>query len=358
MLVFSASCVPPMASAGGADTHARAVAVKTPVAPPQHLPGLPWSAPVPGGPFALPAAPPELAALPDPGPDPMAARPFVGVAEDQESSARALDCLTAAVYYEARSESLDGQRAVAQVVLNRVRSPVFPASVCGVVYQGANLATGCQFTFTCDGSLLYRREPESWERARLVARAALAGDVFAPVGTATYYHTTAVSPYWAPSLTRVTQIGAHIFYRWPGAWGNAAAFNQTYAGAEPTPDQASGTLASADGGAGTDDGVTRYAFDSGTVAVHHNMGGSQMAMADTGGGMGGGSFAGVQIHRGGMGGSTSSSAATTMTNSSSMPAPASDPSDDGDSSASAVHVHTGNPPGSAGNEADKAKPVN
>ena len=86
------------------------------------------------------------------GPNP-AAQPFFAGKVDDATRARALDCLTSAIYYEAGQESTDGQRAVAQVVLNRVRHPAFPASVCGVVYEGSTRATGCQFTFTCDGSL-------------------------------------------------------------------------------------------------------------------------------------------------------------------------------------------------------------
>src|SRR4051812_46235705 len=110
------------------------------------------------------------------------ARPFeIGATSDSDART-ALDCLTAAVYYEARSESEDGERAVAQVVLNRVRHPAFPKSVCGVVYQGSNRATGCQFSFTCDGSLARGREPGPWDRARRIASQALAGSVYEPVG--------------------------------------------------------------------------------------------------------------------------------------------------------------------------------
>jgi hypothetical protein len=151
------------------------------------------------------------------------------------ASRRALDCLTAAVYHEARSEGSDGQRAVAQVVLNRVRHPAFPASVCGVVYQGSGRRTGCQFSFTCDGSLGRRREPGAWGRAREIAAAALDGEVYAAVGNATHYHTRAILPYWASSLTRSASVGAHIFYRWRGGAGTAGAFRQAYSGKEGTP---------------------------------------------------------------------------------------------------------------------------
>ncbi|WP_375404648.1 cell wall hydrolase [uncultured Sphingomonas sp.] len=159
--------------------------------------------------------------------------PFVAAGGSEDDRRRAADCLTAAVYYEARSQGPDGQRAVAQVVLNRVRDRAFPASVCGVVYQGSQRRTGCQFSFTCDGSMAARREPGAWERARGVAEAALAGGVYAPVGSATHYHTTAVSPWWAPSLARIGLVGSHIFYRWRGALERALTFRQAYAGAEP-----------------------------------------------------------------------------------------------------------------------------
>ena len=147
--------------------------------------------------------------------------------------ARAGECLTAAIYYEARSEPLDGQRAVAQVVLNRVRDRAFPHSVCGVVYQGVGRGRGCQFSFACDGSTARSIDRGVWDRVRQVAEAALAGSVYAPVGSATFYHTGAVSPWWAPTLARIGQIGAHIFYRWPSAMERALAFRDPYSGVEP-----------------------------------------------------------------------------------------------------------------------------
>ncbi|WP_375429369.1 cell wall hydrolase [uncultured Sphingomonas sp.] len=159
--------------------------------------------------------------------------PFVAATGSGDDRRRAADCLTAAVYHEARSEDPNGQRAVAQVVLNRVRDRAFPASVCGVVYQGSQRRTGCQFSFTCDGSTAARREPGAWERARGVAEAALGGSVYAPVGSATHYHTTAVSPWWAPSLARIGLVGSHVFYRWRGALERALTFRQAYAGVEP-----------------------------------------------------------------------------------------------------------------------------
>jgi spore germination cell wall hydrolase CwlJ-like protein len=166
----------------------------------------------------------------DTGPNP-AARPF----QFKGSSAtrtQALSCLASAVYYEAGSQDEDGQRAVAQVVLNRVRHPAFPASVCAVVYEGSTRPTGCQFTFTCDGSLYRRPDAAGWRRAYTIAQQALNGAVYAPVGEATHYHANYVVPYWASTLTKSAVVGAHIFYRWAGAWGRPAAFNEAYSGHE------------------------------------------------------------------------------------------------------------------------------
>ncbi|MFT4027302.1 MAG: cell wall hydrolase [Novosphingobium sp.] len=146
---------------------------------------------------------------------------------------RAVQCLTAAIYYEAASEPDAGQRAVAQVVLNRVAHPSYPKTVCGVVYQGSERSTGCQFSFTCDGSLARVPSRLFWDRAANVARDALSGYVYTPVGLATHYHTVAVHPYWAPSLNFLGTIGAHRFYSFRGPAGRSAAFNFAYAGGEP-----------------------------------------------------------------------------------------------------------------------------
>ncbi|MEA3013822.1 MAG: hypothetical protein QOD42_2367 [Sphingomonadales bacterium] len=159
------------------------------------------------------------------------AEPFVG-SRDPEARSRSLQCLTQAIYYEARSESEEGQRAVAQVVLNRVRHPSYPNSVCGVVFQGSHRSTGCQFSFTCMGAIGPIGDPRSWERARRIAAQALSGSVYRPVGLATHYHTTAIRPYWAPSLVRQIVLGAHIFYRTPGS-DTVEAFSQAPAEWEP-----------------------------------------------------------------------------------------------------------------------------
>ncbi len=138
---------------------------------------------------------------------------------------RAVDCLAAAVFYEAGDDVI-GQQAVAQVVLNRVRHPAFQSSICGVVFHGSERQTGCQFTFTCDGAMQrYRPSTAAWERARAVARLSMAGFVYRPVGHATHYHTDWVVPYWSAKLDKITAVGTHLFFRWDGVWGTPKAFS-------------------------------------------------------------------------------------------------------------------------------------
>ncbi|MBB5686619.1 cell wall hydrolase [Sphingobium boeckii] len=164
----------------------------------------------------------------------------------------AIDCLTAAIYYEAASETETGQRAVAQVVLNRVRHPSYPNSVCGVVFQGAERSTGCQFTFTCDGALARPPVPALWLRARRFAEQALSGFVERNVGLSTHYHTNWVVPYWSGNLAKTALVGTHIFYRWQGGAGTPRAFTNHYAGEGPPPTKFAllqGFLMSQDGSA-------------------------------------------------------------------------------------------------------------
>jgi hypothetical protein len=158
-------------------------------------------------------------------------RPFV-LKAGADDSARALHCMTQAIYYEAAREPVKGQQAVAQVVLNRVRHPAYPKSICGVVYQGSARPTGCQFTFTCDGALRWQPQATLWRQSQDVARRALAGFVDKEVGSATHYHAAYVVPYWAPTLVKMTQVGQHIFYRWTGPWGEPPAFSGRYEGRE------------------------------------------------------------------------------------------------------------------------------
>jgi len=136
---------------------------------------------------------------------------FHGTLAAREQATR---CLATAALYEAGADS-SGQRAVIQVILNRVRSPQFPKTICGVVYQGSALPTGCQFSFTCDGSAARRPQREGWVQARRAAQLALAGSVFRPVGRATHYHADYVVPDWMHALDKIAQIHAHIFYRAP-----------------------------------------------------------------------------------------------------------------------------------------------
>src|SRR6185503_9989130 len=126
--------------------------------------------------------------------------------------ARQLNCLTEAVYFEARGETPRGQAAVAQVVMNRVKSPSFPKTVCAVVFQGA-AGRGCQFSFACDGSMRHGLEAGAWDRARRIAERALTGRVLGDIGNATHFHTIAVQPDWGPQMLRVAQVGLHVFYR-------------------------------------------------------------------------------------------------------------------------------------------------
>jgi len=137
-------------------------------------------------------------------------------AADREAPAQALQCLTSAVYYEATGEPDAGKRAVAQVVINRWASRAFPKTICGVVHQGAP-APGCQFSFMCDGALARRPSPQAWRDAETIARAALSGYVEPSVGGATHYHADYVVPVWAATMVKLTKLGRHIFYRWPGA---------------------------------------------------------------------------------------------------------------------------------------------
>jgi hypothetical protein len=184
-------------------------------------------------PISMDAARAWNAALPFSDLPIQAARPFIMPPDRIADYARALDCLTAAVYYEAASETALGQAAVAQVVINRMRHPAFPKTICGVVFQGQERTTGCQFSFTCDGAMARIPSAAGWARARATAAAALNGRVAPEVGMATHYHTDWVAPYWAERLVKMRQIDTHIFYRWTGAWGLPGAFSGAHAGAEP-----------------------------------------------------------------------------------------------------------------------------
>ncbi len=205
-----------------------------------------------------------------------AARPFsiFGVAESQ---VRAVDCLAAAVLYEAGDDPV-GQRAVAQVVLNRVRHPAYPNTVCGVVFQGSERRTGCQFTFTCDGAMLRAVQPAAWARAQDIARTALNGRVDKAVGHATHYHTDWVVPYWSSSLDKIVEVNTHLFFRWTGWWGTPAAFSNRYSGVEPGIAQMA-RLSAAHRTAETDAALASLDMGPLAPAVISTLGGAEAAQA-------------------------------------------------------------------------------
>lgn len=129
--------------------------------------------------------------------------------------ARERKCLAQAIYFEARSEGAMGKLAVAEVVLTRVEDRRYPGTICGVVFQGSHLATGCQFSWTCDGLSDRPAENRAWKRSKALAAYVMLDVQWERItGDATHYHANYVSPYWAPTLEKTTQVGKHIFYRW------------------------------------------------------------------------------------------------------------------------------------------------
>ena len=136
--------------------------------------------------------------------------------------AKAEKCLANAVYFESRGEPVKGQIAVAQVVMNRVFSPFYPKTVCGVVYQNANRHNACQFTFACDGIPDIVTEPEAWERAKRIARDTLDGKLWMPeIAKSTHYHAFWVHPSWVGEMKKLYSLGVHKFYR-PLNWGDGS----------------------------------------------------------------------------------------------------------------------------------------
>jgi spore germination cell wall hydrolase CwlJ-like protein len=137
-------------------------------------------------------------------------------------SATEMKCLSTAIYFEARGESEKGQIAVAQVVLNRLKNPAYPNTICGVVYQNKNKRNRCQFSFACDGITDRISDKRSWAASQALARRVLNDDrtlYMADIGAATHYHATYVKPRWARSMKRMEKIGRHIFYKTKyGGW--------------------------------------------------------------------------------------------------------------------------------------------
>lgn len=135
-------------------------------------------------------------------------------------SAREQRCLASGIYFEARGEPVKGQAAVAQVILNRVRNPAYPDTICGVVYQNKRWRNRCQFSFACDGIRDRVRSHTHWTMANDVGMAVTAGKIWLEqVGSSTHYHAIYVRPKWARSMKRVGRIGLHVFYRtYGGGW--------------------------------------------------------------------------------------------------------------------------------------------
>jgi Cell Wall Hydrolase len=176
----------------------------------------PQAAPLAPPPIPLPAV---IAVLPRPAPPLSPAQRLHLIGKSRE---RAEACLARAVYFEARDQPYRGQVAVAQVVINRVFSGIYPHDVCGVVYQNSHRRFACQFTFACDGKPDIVTELGPWYRARRIARQTLDGKLYVQaVGTATHYHATYVHPYWVHEMRRYAREGIHLFYR-PRAWGNGS----------------------------------------------------------------------------------------------------------------------------------------
>ncbi|RDV05716.1 cell wall hydrolase [Undibacter mobilis] len=172
-------------------------------------------------PEAMPISLPPLSMVPLPVPAPGVPPPSPAqrLNLDDKEYAKAQRCLANAIYWEARSEPVRGQMAVAQVVMNRVFSPFYPNDVCGVVYQNAHRHLSCQFTFACDGKRKTITERGHWARANRIAKQTLDGQIYVPeVAKSTHYHASYVNPIWNREMKKLVKFGLHSFYR-PYAWG-------------------------------------------------------------------------------------------------------------------------------------------
>jgi hypothetical protein len=203
------------------------------------------------------------------------AEPFV-LRAGARDRAQAVECLTAAIYYEAALEPRAGQEAVAQVVLNRMRHPGYPKSVCGVVFQGAD-RPGCQFSFACDGSMARQPAAWAWKNAHDVATHALDGYVMKDVGTATHYHTAWIMASWTPTLLKVRQVGSQIFFRPLGPEGDPTAFSQRYGGDEGRDSMVS-RIGQADAATAAPPALLRVSAAGSTVAPRSVVQGGRMVV--------------------------------------------------------------------------------
>ena len=196
---IAVASVDPSAVASPADTPALDAIDSAAAAP---------AAPMPG------TLPQKLAYARDDAP----ATTFPNYQTNDKYSAKDLNCLAQAIYFEARGEPYRGQVAVAQVVMNRLAYPLYPKTICGVVFQDASHRNACQFSFACDGIPEVVNEPEAWKQAEDIAAKVADGELYLPeVGNATHYHASYVYPDWAPEMKRVTRIGQHIFYKFRSA---------------------------------------------------------------------------------------------------------------------------------------------
>jgi hypothetical protein len=164
----------------------------------------------------------DLVPMPVPAPGVPPPSPAQRLKLEGKEYAKAERCLANAIYWEARSEPIRGQMAVAQVVMNRVFSPFYPNDVCSVVYQNAHRHLSCQFTFACDGKRKVITERGHWARANRIAKQTLDGQIYVPeVAKSTHYHAAYVNPIWNREMRKMVRFGLHSFYR-PYAWGNGA----------------------------------------------------------------------------------------------------------------------------------------
>ena len=179
-------------------------------------------APVTNAALPSPLIPLDNVPLPAPSPPIPPPSPAMRLKLDDKEYDKALRCLANAIYFEARSEPVRGQMAVAQVVLNRVFSTFYPDDVCSVVYQNAHRRLACQFTFACDGKSKRIHDRRSWRVANRIARQTLDGQIYlSEVGKSTHYHAAYVRPVWAREMRKLARYGLHSFYR-PYAWGSGA----------------------------------------------------------------------------------------------------------------------------------------
>ncbi len=175
-----------------------------------------------GDPFAALLMPRPKPAFEIPMPDPVNDHAWVAnpITDSSRTSAERR-CLAEAIYFESRGEPIRGQIAVAQVVINRLKNPAYPSTVCGVVYQNQNMRNACQFSFACDGIRDVVTDRNAWSIAQAIANSELDGTAIylEEIGSATHYHANYVWPNWAPQMHRMAQIGVHIFYRtYGGGW--------------------------------------------------------------------------------------------------------------------------------------------